>query len=170
MPVMTFLYVPKPYCGLRSAANSLKPVDTTTAPTSASKDSSRMCRSIASAGQAATHSPHSAQTAQSRQRLVAASASASVKGASTSAKSSGALLRVVPLDCGARSVYAFCRASTCSLSTTGSRSSNPSRVPPVSQRSIMCAARRPSPTARVMSVAPFTASPAAKMYGIVGLT
>ncbi len=29
----------------------------------------------------------------------------------------------------------------------------------------MCAARRPSPTALVMSVAPFTTSPAAKTYG-----
>src|SRR5665811_1580068 len=28
IPVMTFLYVPNPYCGLRSAANSLYPVET----------------------------------------------------------------------------------------------------------------------------------------------
>ncbi len=35
-----------------------------------------------------------------------------------------------------------------------------------SQRSIMCAARRPSPTARVMSVGPLTTSPAAKMKGV----
>ena len=54
---------------------------------------------------------------------------------------------------------------TCCLSTTGRRSSKPVIAPPVSQRSIMCAARRPSPTARVMSVGPVTTSPAAKMCG-----
>ena len=67
MPVMTFLNVPKPYCGLRSAANSLKPVATTTAPTSTSMTWSRARRSMqSSTGQASTHSPHSEQTPQSR--------------------------------------------------------------------------------------------------------
>ena len=51
------------------------------------------------------------------------------------------------------------------MSTTGRRSSNPAISPPCSQRSIMNAARRPSPTARVMSVGPVTTSPAAKMWG-----
>ncbi len=51
----------------------------------------------------------------------------------------------------------------CRRRAAGRRS--PSRAPPVSQRSIMWAARRPSPTARVMSVGPFTTSPAAKTYG-----
>src|SRR5664279_1732275 len=166
MPVMTFLYVPKPYWGLRSAAKSLNPVATTTAPTSTSSFSSRAWRSMhPSTGQASMHSPHSLQTAQSRQRPAAPRASSSLSGASTSEKSTGFATRVVPFGRDARSEYAFWRASTSSLSTTGSRSSNPSRVPPVSQRSIMWAARRPSPTARGMSVAPFTTSPAAKTYG-----
>ena len=85
---MTFLYLPKPYCGLRSAAKSLKPVETTTAPTSTSSSVSRAWRSMQpSTGQAFTHSSHSEQTAQSMQRPAPARASASVSGASTSAKS-----------------------------------------------------------------------------------
>ena len=72
IPVITFLYLPKPYWGLRSAGNSLKPVDTTTAPTSTSRTWSRACRSMqSSTGQASTHSPHSEQTPQSRQRPAA---------------------------------------------------------------------------------------------------
>ena len=90
MPVMTFLKRPKPYSGLASAVNSLKPVETTTAPTSTSSSVSRACRSMQSAGQAATHSPHSQQTAQSRQRAAPAWASASVMGGSISSKPVGA--------------------------------------------------------------------------------
>ena len=166
IPVMTFRYLPKPYSGLRSAGNSLKPVDTTTAPTRASSCWSRAWRSMQpSTGQAATHSLHSEHTAQSMHRPAAAWASASVNGASTSRKSAGAASSAVPSGVGERNAYAFWRARTWFLSTTGRRSSKPSSVPPVSQRSIMCAARRPSPTARVMSVAPLTASPAANTYG-----
>ena len=43
MPVMTFLYFPKPYSGFRSAAKSLKPVATTTAPTSTSSSLVAAC-------------------------------------------------------------------------------------------------------------------------------
>ena len=114
-------------------------------------------------GQAFTHSSHSEHTAQSMQRAAPAWASASVIGGSISSKSRGAGSEAPCAGGAARSEYECWRATTCCLSTTGSRSSKPDSAPPVSQRSIMCAARRPSPTARVMSLGPVTTSPAAKM-------
>jgi hypothetical protein len=87
MPVMTFGYLPQPYSGLASAANSLYPVETTTAPTVISLTCSRWSIRIAEAGQALTHSWHSEQTPQSRQLPAPDLASASVSGASISSKS-----------------------------------------------------------------------------------
>ena len=66
---------------------------------------------------------------------------------------------------GSASRYAFWRARTSSLSTTGRRRSKPSRVRSWIQRSIMNAARWPAPVARVMSEAPVTTSPAANSHG-----
>ena len=71
----------------------------------------------------------------------------------------------MPSGVGAESEYAFWRARTASLSTTGSRVSQSSKARPLSQASTWWAALRPSPTARVMSVGPWTASPAANTCG-----
>ena len=168
MPVMTFLNVPKPYSGLRSAGKSLNPVATTTAPTSTSITWSRARRSMHdSTGQASTHSPHSEQTPQSRHRPAPRRASASVMGSSTSRKSTGAALSTSLGSAGDRQRG---RSSggpgPAALSTTGSRRSNPSSGSPPIQRSIMWAARWPWPVARVMSEAPETTSPAAKSHGV----
>ena len=164
MAVITFLNFPKPYSGFRSAGKRSKPVARTTAPTSTSSSWSRAWRSMQpGTGHAFTHSSHSEQTAQSMQRAAPVCASTSDIGGSISAKSRGAGSVASGAAWAGRRVHIFWRASTCSLSTTGRRSSKPERAPPVSQRSIMCAARRPSPTARVMSVGPVTTSPAAKM-------
>src|SRR5664279_4391266 len=126
-----------------------------------------MSRWMASDGQAVTHSPHSEQTPQSKQSPAEARASASVRGASISAKSRAPLAGTATPASPWR-VYSFWRSSTFCLSTSGRRSSmsKPARGSWLSQRSIMCAARRPWPTARVMSDAPVVASPAAKMWGI----
>ena len=69
---------------------------------------------------------------------------------------------------GSRRVWLFSRASTSALSTTPSRLSRAGKLASGrswTQLSIMKAARRPAPTARVMSLAPLVTSPAAKRYG-----
>ena len=64
----------------------------TTASTSTSISSSRMLKSMQSAGQASTQAWHSEHTPQSRQRAAPRKASSSVIGASVSVKSVGAAL------------------------------------------------------------------------------
>ncbi len=144
-------------------------METTTAPTSNSCSWSCWSSRIANAGQDFTHSWHSEHTPQSRQEPAPLRACASVSGASISVKSRGSLVRVTSPLTGWRWPKAVWRASTVSAEMVSSRSSravNPSSGWSVSQRSTMCAARRPEPMARVMSVAPAVTSPAANRNGI----